>query len=139
MSVVVRTLAIGSWNCSFVTQVGFQNCCFFACCLYKKKEKTKRKEKKTNKRILDLSIVWEPNLEVLAFEITFMLDYDLFPIAPLFLCCLSTYPCAPHFVLNSITTLKSPFDLDLHVFWFLIWEACQVHLMLVFQRWFESK
>ena len=126
------------------TQVGFQNCYFSACSLYRKtktkREKTKRKEKKRKerkeiKRSLDLSIVWELKLEVLVFGITFMLDWELFPIAPLFAWLLSylsicSTPCP-----QPITTLKSPSDLDPHVFlvWLLVLEACQVCWCLFFR------
>jgi len=71
----------------------------------KKREKTKTKRKEI-KRILDLSIVWELKLEVLVFGITFMLDWDLFPIAPLFPWLLSylsicSTPCPqPHYNLE---------------------------------------
>jgi len=48
-----------------------------------RKEKNEKK-KKIKKRKLGLSIVRELNLGVLEFGITFMLDFYLFPIAPLF-------------------------------------------------------
>jgi len=52
-----------------------------------------------------------------------------------FLCCLATYPYVPHLVLNPITTLKNPSNLDLHVFlvWLLVLEACQVCWCLFFR------
>jgi len=50
---------------------------------------------------------------------------------------LATYPYVPQLVLNPITVSKSPSDLDLHVFWLLILEACKVFFMLVFQGCFE--
>jgi len=52
---------------------------------------------------------------------------------------LATYPYVPYLIPNPVTTLKSPSDLDLHVFWLFILGACQVYLMLVFQGFFESK
>ena len=132
------------------TQVGFQNCCLSTCSLNKKKEKEwkqkenkkkEKKRKKRNKRSLDLSIVWEPYLEVLVCGITFMLDWDLFLIAPLFLLWISylsicSTPCPqPHYNLE-----KS--------FW--SWPACVFGLvvgarglpsllMFVFQGCFESE
>jgi len=43
--VVVRALVISSWNAYLYTQVGFQNCCFSACSLYRKEEEEERKQK----------------------------------------------------------------------------------------------
>ena len=74
-----------------------------------KQNKTKQNKTKQNKEIkrsLDLSIVWELKLEVLVFGITFMLDWDLFPITPLFPWLLSylsicSTPCPqPHYNLE---------------------------------------
>ena len=87
-----------------------------------KKIKRNEKKKKRKKRGLSLSIMWELNLEVLEFGIAFMLDLTYLPITPLFpLVLLATYPYVLHLVLSPITTLKSPSDLDLHVFWFGCW------------------
>ena len=106
-SVVVRTPVL-FMDCSFVdfmsdlkTVVSLLN-----------NEKKWEKKKKRKKRGLGLSIVWELNLEVLEFGISFMLDFDVFSH------CLATYPYVPHLVRNTITTLKIPSDLDLHVFSF---------------------
>jgi len=51
------------------------------------------------------------------------------------------YFCIPHSTPfpQPITTLKSPSNLDQHVFWLLILEACQVCLMLVLSGCFRSK
>jgi len=53
---------------------------------------------------------------------SFMLAFDVFPIAPLFpLVLLATYQYIPHLVLCPIASLKSPSNLDMHVIWFGYW------------------
>ena len=63
-----------------------------------------------------------------------LLYFHLFPIALLFrLVCSYLSYILSSFVLGPITTLKSPYDPYVHVYWVLISEACQVYLLFVFK------
>jgi len=90
------------------------------------KEKTKRKEIKRKQR-KEIKGVWIRALcenqiwKCWRLGLLSCLIVTYSPLLVCFLCCLATYPYVPHLDLNPITTLKSPFDLDLHVFWFGCW------------------
>ena len=142
------------WLCAYLllvlgiahlyTHVGFQNCCFSACSLYRKtkrkreKTKTKRKEKKTKKKELKGVWIWalceNRSWKCWCLGLLSCLIETYSPLFLYFLGCLTTYPYVPHVVLSPIITLKSPSHLDLHVFlvWLLVLEACQVCLMFIF-------
>jgi len=109
-----------------IPKVGFQNCCFFACSLYRKNKKKERKQKeKKRKQRKEIKGVWiwalceNRSWKCWCLGLLSCLIETYSPLLLYFLGCLATYPYVPHLVLSPITTLKSPSDLDLHVF--LVW------------------
>ena len=104
----------------------------------KREEKTKRKEqkRKENKEGVWVWALFENHIwKCWCLRLLSCLIETYSPLLLYFLCVLATYPYVPHLVLSLITTLKSPSDLDLHVFlvWLLVLEACQVCWCLFFK------